>query len=134
MKRPRRGVLIAARFPSDVAIVITKALRRIEAGRLAGCIHLERNPIGVLCWQHPTTIRCHECASAHVETHSVDEEHGCDICGEHMPTATASLMALVAPIEVDALVPIGRGRSAAVGQVVVIGWGACVKCFAGAQS
>lgn len=127
-------MLIAARFPPAVGIVIAKAVRQIEAGRLVGCVHLEHDPVGFLCWQHPTMARCHGCASAHVGTHSDAEEHGCDLCGQHMPTAASSLMALVQPIEVDALIPVGRGRSAAVGQVVVIGWGACAECFAEVQS
>ena len=42
---------------------------------------------------------------------------------------TSALLALLQPIEVDALVPVGRGRVAAVGQVVFVGWGACVECF-----
>ena len=123
-----------AEFPPAVGVVITKAIRQIEAGRLTGCIQLERDPVGFVCWQHPTTVRCRECAQAHIATPTVDEEHACDICGGHMPTSTTSLLALIQPVEVDALVPVGRGCFAAVGQVLFIGWGACVECFAGVQS
>ena len=128
--RPTRGAVFTAEFPPAVGAVIRKATRQIEAGRLMGCAHLEHDPVGIICWQHPTMVRCHDCAKAHVDAHSQVEEHGCDICGGDMPTSATSLLALVQPVEVDALVPIGRGRSAAVGQVVFIGWGACVECFA----
>jgi hypothetical protein len=123
------GALFAAEFPPAVGDVIRKAIRKVETGRITGCVHLEDEPVGVICWQHPTMVRCQACASAHVKGHSVADEHGCDLCGEHMPTAASSLLALFQPVEVDALVPIGRGRVAAVGQVIVTGWGACVECF-----
>lgn len=129
----KRRLTLHVEFPPPVGIVIRKATRQVEAGRLVGCIHLERSPIGIVCWQHPTMVRCHECAQTHCEAHTVDEEHACDICGGHMPTMASSLLALLQPIEVDALVPIGRGRFAAVGQVVFVGWGACVECMAEVQ-
>ena len=129
MKHPPIGTTFAAKFPPAVGYVITDAIRKIEAGRIPGCVHLEREPIGIVCWPHPTMVRCHTCSQGHVKAHSDLDEHGCNICGQHMPIAASALLALIQPVEVDALVPVGRGRVAAVGQVVFVGWGACVECF-----
>ena len=84
----RDGVRWLAHVRVAAGPVQEKSTRQIEAGRLTGCMHLESDPVGFVCFMHPTTVRCYKCAHAHIETHTRDEEHACDICGDHMPTAT----------------------------------------------
>ncbi len=74
-------------------------------------------------------MRCPSCHLRHAESHTDAEEYGCDVCGAHMPDTVDLSLIVTHPVEIDALVPIGRGRFAAVGYVVVGGWGACPSHF-----
>lgn len=94
------------------------------------CGHLEDEPIGAVCLIHPTLVRCAACAVRHVAGHTTSQEFDCDICGCRLDRFGDDELAvmLAHAVEVDCTVSIGRGRRAAVGQVVLTGWAACPSC------
>lgn len=106
---------------------IDAALRRVRSGRVSGCSHLERQPVATLCVAHPATVRCFTCAAAHVAGHSRQDELACDVCGI-IPPADDPWDVLFSAFEVDAIVPCGRGRNAAIGIVRLYGWAICPSC------
>ncbi len=112
-------------FPPAIDGKVDAVVRRARRGRIGGCTHLADQPVATVCLMHPTFLRCVACGERHAEAHTAVEEFGCDICGAHLPDADDLSLFLTHPVEVDALVPIGRGRSAAVGVIVVGGWGCC---------
>ena len=113
-------------LPHDVRARIAGIIDRV-ARRGVGCVHLEREPVGVLCLMHPATVRCVACMATHIGTHSYREEMGCDGCDGTLDDA--EFLALAQPFEVDTTVSIGRGRRAAVGVICVIGYGLCDACW-----
>lgn len=118
------GTLLAA-FPPEVAGQVDAVVQRARRGRIGGCSHLDEQPVALICLKHPNMIRCMACHARHAETHTDAEEYGCDICGAHLPDAVDLALFRTHHVEIDALVPIGRGRSAAVGVIVVGSWGCC---------
>jgi hypothetical protein len=95
-----------------------------------GCAHLESEPTGLVCVQHPRLVRCSACTQTHITGHNVQEERHCDICSERLDRPdSAYQVALAHPVEVDTTVSIGRGRRAAVGIVWLFGWAACETCM-----
>ncbi len=96
----------------------------------AGCVHLEQQPVGIVCLQHPSTVRCVDCAERHIAGHTEHAEFSCDVCGGHLdgPDGAGDHLGLMHRVEVDTTVGIGRGRRAAIGLVYIIGWGSCPSC------
>ncbi len=126
---PRIGQRALVAHPPEVVAQVEAISRRARRGRISGCSHLDQHPIAGVCLQHPSMLRCLACHGRHGEAHTAAEEFGCDICGAHMPDTVEMSLNMSQPIEVDVVVPIGRGRSAAIGVIVVTGWGACPSHF-----
>jgi len=118
--------------PPETLRITTEKILTKGARHGVGCVHLERQPIGFLCWQHPSVIRCVTCAQRHIAGHTEHVEHSCDVCGGHLdgPDGVGDHIGLAHRAEVDTTVSIGRGRRAAIGIVFVLGWGACPPCSA----
>jgi hypothetical protein len=117
------------RLDEQTAAEVLRLVAGVRSGRVSGCRHLEHSPVAVGCVMHPGTVRCLPCAEAHTLTHTAAEEHDCDRCAGPLVTEDEHPAAvLVHTVEVDALVPIGRGRHAAVGVLVVGGYGLCAGC------
>ncbi len=115
--------------PAAAVDRIETAMRKARRGRLPGCIHLADVPVAVWCWQHPGRLWCPLCfAGIHVPTHTTVEEFGCDVCGDDLRTVDDLMLALTHRFDLDELVPIGRGRFAAVGPVIIGGWAECAEC------
>ena len=112
---------------------INTAMRKARRGHLPGCIHLADQPIAVWCWQHPSRLWCPECFARHIPTHTTPQEFGCDICGDDMRTVGDVMLAMVHRFDLDELVPIGRGRFAAIGPVIIGGWAQCARCIEGGE-
>ncbi|MDQ3350857.1 MAG: hypothetical protein M3501_02680 [Actinomycetota bacterium] len=110
----------------DVDKLCSTALANITSGRVSGCAHLDLHPVAAVCVIHPAVVRCVACAVAHIATHTDEEEELCDVC--HRRPGDKAWDALAHLAEVDALVRIGRGRSAAVGIVALTGWAICASC------
>jgi hypothetical protein len=107
-----------------VGRTIVQALRRPT-----GCAHLSAGSVALLCVQHPHSLRCADCWTAHIGRHSHAEEHTCDICrGPLSVDADTGHVGMAQPIFTDAVVRLGRGRSTRVRAVVAGGWGACWSC------
>ncbi len=66
----------------------------------------------------------------HVESHSDDYEHRCDVCGKslHGDDGDTWHVGLLAPVDLGRSVSLGRGRTAFVDTVKLIGWGSCFSC------
>jgi hypothetical protein len=107
-----------------VGRTIVQALRRPT-----GCAHLSADSVALLCVQHPHSLRCADCWTAHIGRHSHAEEHTCDLCrGPLSVDADTGHVGMAQPILTDAVVRLGRGRSTRVRAVVAGGWGACWSC------
>ncbi len=126
---PRVGDRALVAMPAPIVERIDAIVRQVRRGRVGGCSHLEADPVGMTCVQHPSRIRCGACHLQHGKSHTITAEFDCDVCGKHMPTSTELAVNLAHSVEVDVLVPIGRGRTAAVGVIIVSGWGACAEHF-----
>lgn len=120
---------VVAALPSDLH-ARCRAILRTVARHGRGCSHLVDQPVGAVCVIHPALVRCFDCASRHVATHTPAEEFGCDLCGERIDRYGDDELSLMLAhlAEVDTTVSIGRGRRAAVGQVALTGWAACPTC------
>lgn len=129
MNRPQIGDRAHVALPVELAVQVEAIVRRARRGRIGGCAHLDAVPVAMVCLLHPGGLVCPACYRTHSSTHTAAEEFGCDLCGAHMPTGTDMAVNLARTVELDTLVPIGRGRSAAVGVLVVAGWGACREHF-----
>lgn len=121
---PRLGQRALIALPPMVQAEAERILARAARGRIVGCSHLDRMPIATVCLMHPAMLRCEHCHAQHAETHTEVEEYGCDVCGEDLRENDLALF-ITHPLEVDVIVPLGGGRSAAVGYVVLGGWGCC---------
>ena len=120
------GCVIAA-LPAAVHQRLTGIVERVENNG-TGCVHLEHTGTAYLCVQDPRVVYCLRCAAGHVERHTWAEEHACDVCAQALDQGDVPYAALCHPVEVDTTVSLGRGRRAAIGVVVAIGWGACSTC------
>ena len=115
-----------SRIPNDQATDLRARLARVRRG----CAHLATTPIVLGCFQHLDMFRCIDCATAHTATHSHELEHSCDVCSGslHGDDGDTWHVGLLAPVEVDRTVSLGRGRTVHVGTVTLIGWGECWSC------
>ncbi len=116
--------------PPETLRTTTKRILTRVTRHGVNCVHLESHPDGFLCWQHPSTVRCVDCAERHIAGHTERVEYSCDVCGGHLDGAdgVGDHLGLMHRVEVDTTIGIGRGRRAAIGIVYVIGWGACPGC------
>ena len=117
-------------IPPETLKTTTERILNRVARHGTGCVHLEHEPIGFLCWQHPSTVRCVSCAERHIAGHTEQVEHSCDVCHGHLDGAdgVGDHLGLMHRVELDTTIGIGRGRRAAIGLVYLIGWGSCPAC------
>ena len=115
-----------SRVPSDQADRF-----RFELGTVRqSCAHLPTSPVVIGCVQHLDMLRCLDCSVIHTAQHSDEVEHTCDVCQKslHGDDGETWHVGMLAPVELDRTVSLGRGRKFHVDEVLLIGWGECWSC------